>query len=210
MLATCILHGCNERTRKAPQTAEPAASAASAAQEGEFIKLFRPIEAKDIPKDVFTLVGTDYTVITAGNPEHYNSMVAGWGGWGILFSKPATWCFLRSSRYTLELMREEQRYTMSYFDDADREEVMLFGMRSGRDSDKMKASKLSPVQTPSGNMTYREARLVIECKLIEVTSVTPDDFYTGEGRTFVVDAYSETGDYHKIVFGEITGVWVHE
>ncbi|MDR1023201.1 MAG: flavin reductase [Prevotellaceae bacterium] len=175
-----------------------------------FQELFQPIEAKDIPGDVFTHVGSDFTVITAGNPSRYNSMVASWGGWGILFGKPATWCYLRSNRYTLELMRKEQAYTMAYFDEAYKGDIMLFGAKSGRNTDKMKESKLTPVQTPSGSTAYKEARLIIECKLFEVTTVAPGDFYTDEGRKFIVDAHAETGEYHKVVFGEIAAVWLRK
>jgi flavin reductase (DIM6/NTAB) family NADH-FMN oxidoreductase RutF len=69
---------------------------------------------------------------------------------------------------------------------------------------------LTAVQTPSGNTTYKEARLVIECKLTEVTTVAPDDFYTSEGKNFIEEAYEEAKEYHKIVFGEITGVWINK
>jgi len=174
-----------------------------------FSELFKEIEAKDIPKDVFTLIGKDFAVITAGKKEHYNSMVAGWGGWGILFGEPTTFLMLRSSRYTLELMRKEQSYTMAFFDAEYKNDVMEFGRQSGRDSDeKMRNTKLIAVETPTGNMTFKEAKLIIECKLVQVTTVSPDDYYTDESKKFVVDAQAETGDYHKVVFGEITNVWV--
>jgi flavin reductase (DIM6/NTAB) family NADH-FMN oxidoreductase RutF len=222
--ATLVTMSCNRQNRsneqqetgKEPVTVADTAAAAVATLNREaiasrsFQELFSAIEAKDMPGDVFTHTGTEYTVITAGHPSHYNSMVAGWGGWGILFNRPATWCFLRSSRYTLELMRKEQTYTMTYFDEAFREDILLFGMKSGRDSDKMKESKLTSVQTPSGNMAYKEARLIIECKLVEVTTVSPDDFYTEESRNFIQEAHAETNDYHKIVFGEITAVWLRK
>ena len=99
---------------------------------------------------------------------------------------------------------------MSYFDDEYKKDFILFGKKSGRNSDKMKESKLSLVQTPSGNLTYREAKLVIECKLSQVTTVSPADFYKEEGKKFVEEAYAETKDYHKIVFGEITSVWIRK
>jgi flavin reductase (DIM6/NTAB) family NADH-FMN oxidoreductase RutF len=211
-ITTFVFMSCNESSRKNVQQEEEkepiAVLSREEIQSHSFEELFKSIEAKDMPGDVFTHVGKDFTVITAGNPSHYNSMVAGWGGWGILFEKPATWCFLRSNRYTLELMCKEQVYTMAYFDNEYKEDIMLFGMKSGRDSNKMKESKLTSVQTPSGNMAYKEARLILECKLVEVTTVSPDDFYTEEGRKFVVDAHAETNDYHKMVFGEITSVWL--
>jgi len=176
-----------------------------------FTELFNAIEAKDIPEDVFTLIGKDFAVLTAGKPAHYNSMVAGWGGWGILFSKPTTFLMMRSNRYTLELMRKEQSYTMAFFDDEYKNDVMEFGKQSGRDSDeKMRNTRLTAVETPTGNMAFKEAKLIIECKLVQVTTVSPDDFYTDESKKFVVDAQAETKDYHKSVFGEITNVWARK
>jgi len=177
----------------------------------DFSDLFNAIEPKDIPEDVFTLIGKDFAVLTAGKPSHYNSMVAGWGGWGILFSKPTTFLMLRSNRYTLELMRKEQSYTMAFFDNEYRDDVMQFGKQSGRDSDeKMRNTRLTAVETPEGNMSFKEAKLIIECKLVQVTTVSPDDYYTDESKKFVVDAQLETKDYHKVVFGEITKVWVRK
>jgi flavin reductase (DIM6/NTAB) family NADH-FMN oxidoreductase RutF len=179
-------------------------------QTASFDELFTPIQPAEVTEDVFTLVGKDFTVITAGTPAHYNSMIASWGGWGILFNNPATWSYMRSSRYTLELIRKDLTYTMSYFDDEYKEDIMPFGMSSGRDSKKMEETKLTAVQTPAGNMSFKEAKLIIECKLFQVTTVSPNDFQTEEARKFIVDAFNETKDYHKVVFGEITNVWIRK
>ena len=179
-------------------------------QTGSFTDLFKPIEPKDIPESAFTLVGQDYAILTAGNPAHYNSMVTSWGGWGILFNHPAAFSMLRSSRYTLELMRKEKSYTITFFDNQFKNDILLFGASSGRDSDaKMKNTKLTAVQTPAGRMVFKEAKLIVECKLIQVTTVSPDDFLLEENRQFVVSANPDAvpNDYHKIVFGEITNVW---
>ena len=204
-VATFILSGCKGNTEKNTTLNREEIKSRS------FSDLFKTIDVKDIPQDVFTLVSEDFVVLTAGNPSHYNSMVAGWGGWGVQFSKPATFLMLRSNRYTLELMRKEQNYTMAFFDNEYKEDIMLFGQQSGRDNDeKMKNTKLTAVQTPAGNMVFKEAKLIIECKLVQVTTVSPDDFYTEESKKFIVDAYAETGNYHKIVFGEITNVWVRK
>ncbi|GHT33199.1 hypothetical protein AGMMS49574_18350 [Bacteroidia bacterium] len=210
-LTTLLLSGCNEKNRK--ETAPESTPVATTLSREEikalsFDQLFKEITPKEIPGDVFTLVSEDFSVITGGTPELYNTMVASWGGWGTLFNKPAAWCFLRSSRYTLELIRKDLTYTVSFFDDEYKGDILAFGAKSGRDSEKMKETKLTAVQTPAGSMSYKEAKIIIACKLVEVTTVSPDDFLTEEGRTFVTDAYAETKAYHKIVFGEITNVWV--
>jgi flavin reductase (DIM6/NTAB) family NADH-FMN oxidoreductase RutF len=137
-------------------------------------------------------------------------MIASWGGWGTLFEKPVTWCFLEARRYTLEFIKKDLTYTMSYFDNEYKEEILSFGKQSGRNSDKMKNTKLTAVQTPAGNMTYKEAKIIIECKLFEVTTVSPDDFQDDDARKFIVNRHAEAKDYHKIVFGVITNVWVRK
>jgi flavin reductase (DIM6/NTAB) family NADH-FMN oxidoreductase RutF len=173
-----------------------------------FDQIFKQITPQEIPSNVFDLVSKDFTVITAGNAGDYNSMVAGWGGWGVEFNQPTTWCMLRANRYTLEYMRREGTYTFCYFEDAHKGDIMEFGLKSGRDSDKMKDSKLQAVTTPNGSIAYKEAKLIIECRLTQVTTVSPDDFVDESSRGFVTEAYAEAGDWHKMVFGEITGVWV--
>ena len=82
------------------------------------------------------------------------------------------------------------------------------GSKSGRDSDKMKEVELTSIQTPSGNLSYEEAQLIIECRLILITTPSPDDFCTQEAKDYLKEAYKNPTDYRKYVFGEITGVWV--
>ncbi len=174
----------------------------------DFDQLFKHISPEEICDNVFTLVGKVFPVITAGKEDHYNSMTASGGGLGMLFKKPTTWCILQAGRYTLELIQKEQTYTMSYFPDEYKEQILFLGSKSGRDSEKMKEVELTSVQTPSGDMSFKEARLIIECKLTEVTTPNPVDFCTQEAKDYITEAYKEANDYRKYVFGEITHVWV--
>ena len=71
----------------------------------------------------------------------------------------------------------------------------------------MKEVELTSVQTPSGDISFKEARLIIKCKLTQITTPTPEDFYTQEAKDYIREAYKETNHYRKYVFGEITNVW---
>jgi flavin reductase (DIM6/NTAB) family NADH-FMN oxidoreductase RutF len=173
-----------------------------------FDQLFRQISPEEISDNVFTLVGKDFAVITAGEEDHYNSMTASGGGLGLLFMKPAAWCILRADRYTLELIQKQQTYTLSYFPNEYRKQILFLGSKSGRDSKKMEEVELTSVQTPSGDMSFKEARLIIECKLTALTTANPNDFYTQETKDYINEAYKEANVYRKLVFGEITHVWV--
>jgi flavin reductase (DIM6/NTAB) family NADH-FMN oxidoreductase RutF len=172
-----------------------------------FTDRFIAIAPEDINDNVFKLFGQDWSLLTAGPIPGHNSMTTSFGGVGILFDKPAVWSFLRANRYTLEIILKTHTYTMCFFPDQYRPELLLLGSKSGRSSNKMQESKLTPLITPDGNSAYAEARLILECRLLEVTTVNPDDFFSETERKFILEAYKEAKQYHKIVIGEITKVW---
>lgn len=169
---------------------------------------YKSVSAEDFDENIFNLVSKDWTVITAG--EQPNSMVASWGGVGIMFNKPVTWCFLRANRYTLEKIKETGIYTMCYFPEQHKGDIMAFGTKSGRNTDKMAQTKLTPVLTPGGAPAYKEAKIIIECKLIAAPTVSKDEFYTEEGKEFLQGGYDEAKDWHKLVYGEITNIYIKE
>jgi flavin reductase (DIM6/NTAB) family NADH-FMN oxidoreductase RutF len=176
----------------------------------KFKDIFKQIAPEEIPDNVFALVGKILPVITVGVPENCNSMVASGGGMGLLFRKPATWCILASSRYTLEMLEKKQTYTLSYFSDEYREQYMFLAEKSGRDSDKMKEVELTAIGTPLNNTSFKEARLVIECNLAQISVPQINDFYSKETQKYLTEAYQDLGEIRKYVFGEITAVWIKE
>jgi flavin reductase (DIM6/NTAB) family NADH-FMN oxidoreductase RutF len=174
-----------------------------------FEQLFRKISSEDITDNVFILVGKVFPVVTVGSEDNYNSMTASGGGMVTLFRKPHTMLIFPLNRYTLELIEKEQTYTMSYFPDEYKEQVMFLGSKSGKDSEKMKEVELTKVRLPSGNISFKEARLIIECKLTQITvPIFPDDFYSQEAKDYLSEPYKDPNEHRKYVFGEITNVWV--
>lgn len=173
----------------------------------DFKRLFRQISPEKIPDSVFTLFGKVLPIVTVKTPENCNAMVASGGGMAVHFRKPATWLIFPTNRYTLELIKKEEAYTLSFFPDCYRDQFMLFGKTSGRDGNKMKETKLSAIETPLGNMAFEEARLIIECKLTQITCANSEDFYSDEAKEYLSQAYTDSGEIRQYVFGEITGVW---
>lgn len=177
-----------------------------------FDELFKQISPEELCDNfnIFTLVGNDFYAITAGKKEHYNSMIGSGGGFGLFFKKPSTWCLFRKDRYTLEIIQKEQTYTLSYFPNEYKEQMLFLGRKSGRDSEKMNEVELTSIQTPSGDMSFKEAKLIIECTLTAITTPNPDDFYSQESKDYINEAYKDANEYRKLVFGEITHVWIRK
>ena len=208
-----MLSSCNGTTRKQAvnEDTNPNPVDYMNVQDKSFEELFRTIEPDEFRNTLSGLVGQkDHAVITAGTDTLHNSMAASWEFLGHYFEKPTTFCLLGAQRYTLELIKEHRTYTMSFFPEQFNGDVFAFGRGSGRNSDKMKETKLTHVLTPSGNSAWKEAEVVVECRLFEITTVNPDDFYDGEAKTFVENGKKEGGDYHKLVFGTVTNVWIRK
>ena len=173
----------------------------------DFNEMFKEIYPEEMDANVFTLVGKVFPVITAGKEDHYNSMTASGGGLGMLFMKPTTWCILQANRYTLALIEKEQTYTLSYFSNEYRDQILFLGSKSGRDSEKMKEVALTSLRTPAGNMAYKEAKLIMECRLTAITTPNPNDFFAQDTKDYINDVYVDTREYRKFVFGEMTYIW---
>jgi flavin reductase (DIM6/NTAB) family NADH-FMN oxidoreductase RutF len=173
-----------------------------------FEQIFEQISPEKMGENenIFTLAAGGF-LITAGTAEHYNSMTGSGGGFGLFFRKPAAWCLIKTDRYTMELIENHHVYTLSYLPEEYKKQLVFLGTKSGRDSQKMQETELTAVQTPQGNIAFTEARLVFECRLLTVTTPTPENFYTQDAKDWLAETYKTTADYRKIVFGEIAAIW---
>lgn len=215
LVSIALLSSCNNVSKeqnadKQTNDSTTVSTATADVADKSFDELFKSIDAKDIDQNIFKLLEENHSVITAGTDSLYNSMTASWGGWGRLYEKQVAWCTLGAGRYTLELIKKNGTYTFSFFDKAYKDQVLYLGSKTGRDSDKMKELKLTKVDTPSGNITYKEAFLVLECKLIQQSTINPADVKESEDKEFLEKAYKNVKGYHQLLIGDITKVWLRK
>ncbi len=179
-------------------------------KEKNFNELFTQISLEEISNlyNVFTLLRKDFYAVTAGRQNDYNSMVGSGGGFGLFFKKPTNWCLFKKDRYTLEIIRKEQAYTLSFFPEEYKNQLLFLGSKSGRNTHKMREVELTGIQIPSGNMSFLEAKLVVECELTAITTPQPNDFYSQESKDYINEIYNDANEYRQIVFGKITSVWL--
>ena len=168
----------------------------------ETFLLINPEELTDNP---FKLIGTDWMLITAGDPQKVNTMTASWGGMGILWNKKACFCFVRPSRFTYELMEKAEVFTLSFFEEKFRNVLNYCGSNSGRDVDKIAATGLTPVHSPKGGIYFQEARLVLDCKKIYYQDFEAKNFLDAE-----IEKNYNGEDYHRMYVGEITGCYIRK
>ena len=105
--------------------------------------------------DVFTKFDKQWALVTAGTPEHYNTMTISWGGLGTLWERPVATVYVKKNRYTFAFMEESDYFTVSFYPEEQRRALSLLGSTSGRDGDKVAAAGLTPEFLPQG-ITFRQ------------------------------------------------------
>ncbi len=164
--------------------------------------LFYSIQPEEVQENLFKLIGTDWMLICAGKPGHYNMMTASWGCAGVLWKKPVAVVFVRPQRHTFLFIEENPRFTLNFFGEEHRETLKLCGTRSGRDIDKMNIPGLNAVETPSEGLVFGQASLALECRKIYYDDIKPEFFLS-----FDQEKIYPQKDYHRFFIGEITKVW---
>ena len=161
--------------------------------------MFQSIDPKQLQENVFSLIGDQWTLITAGTPDHCNTMTASWGGVGVLWNANVTFSFVRPSRYTYTFMEQEKYYTLSFFGADCRRALQLCGSKSGRDIDKVAETGLTPVfDAPA---YFAEAELVLVCRKLYTQDLDTDRLLDP-----ALMANYKDGDVHRMYVGEITKV----
>ncbi|MDO4730843.1 MAG: flavin reductase [Clostridia bacterium] len=162
---------------------------------------FKEIDIKSLSFNPFTLIGDEWMLISAGEESKFNTMTASWGGVGVLWKKPVTFCFVRPQRYTFEFMENNDYYSLSFFDPDMKPALSFCGTNSGKDVDKIKATGLIPkfdAQAPY----FEQAKTVFICRKLYNQFILPDLFLDA---SIEKDVYPQK-DYHRVYVGEIVKV----
>ena len=163
--------------------------------------MFEKIDPKALDQNVFSLIGDQWMLITAGTEDKCNTMTASWGGLGVLWGKPVATVYIRPQRYTLEFVEREDTFTLCFLGEEYRKALALCGSKSGRDVDKVKECGFT-VTTAEGAPYFEEADLVLVCKKAYWQDMDPSHFLDGE----IDSKWYPQKDYHRIFIGEILEV----
>ena len=162
---------------------------------------FREIKPVEIPGNPIRLIGQEWMLVTAGTPEHFNTMTASWGSMGELWFRPVCFCFVRPQRYTYEFMEKREVFTLSFFEEKYKSQLNFCGSRTGRETDKVQECGFTPVAAENGSVFFNEARLVLECRKLYFQDLEPANFLD----TSIMNNYPQN-DFHRMYVGEITRV----
>lgn len=133
-----------------------------------------------------------------------NVMTIGWLLLGRSYHQnPIAVVAVRPDRYTFKLLDEVEEFVIAVPSSELEEDVALCGEKSGRDTDKFKETKLTPV--PSVHVkppSIKECVINIECRIYNKVRA-PHYILTPEHRK------APLSRQHTIYFAEVLGVYQH-
>lgn len=162
----------------------------------------KKIDARELLVRPVELIGDQWMLITAGSRENFNTMTANWGTLGYLWNKPVAVVFVRPERFTYEFMEATEEFTLTFFGQQQRDALKLCGSASGRDTDKVGATGLTPMVTERGNITFEQATLFMECRKLYTDMLRAESFIDRS----LLDKWYSAGSLHKMYVAEILDI----
>ena len=127
--------------------------------------------------DVFRKFDKQWALVTAGTPEHYNTMTISWGGLGTLWERPVATVYVKKNRYTLAFMEESDYFTVSFYPEEQRRALSLLGI------------------------TFRQAETTLVCRKIYC-----QDFALDQIPQDVQDLFYRDEPVHRMYIGEVVDI----
>jgi len=138
---------------------------------------------------------------TSGNP-----MTIGWGATGIMWRKNVFSLMVRHSRYSHDLLDKLNEFVISIPAGIMKKEVALCGVKSGRDTDKIKLCNFTLSDSQHIGVPFiNEMEAHIECRIIHRTELQP-----GTMPAELIKSLYPRGDIHTFFHGEVLGSFMHE
>jgi flavin reductase (DIM6/NTAB) family NADH-FMN oxidoreductase RutF len=113
----------------------------------------------------FELFDKRWALVTAGNLQNFNTMTISWGSAGTLWSRPIVNVYIRHDRYTYEFMEKNDFFTVSFYPENFKDDLMILGRNSGRNTNKVSMTDLT-AEDFDGSVTFKQASITLLCKKI--------------------------------------------
>ncbi|MDR3296647.1 MAG: flavin reductase [Prevotellaceae bacterium] len=165
-------------------------------------KEFRPVAIDDVRESLVREIEKGF-LLTAGNDSLFNTMTAGWGTIGHLWTRDVVVVFVRPQRYTFSFLEREKYFTLSFLSSEYNDILQMCGVLSGRNTNKIQETGLLPIHLNNGAVTFKQAYRVVVCKkLYNASFIDPKAFVD---PNIVNDIYPNK-DFHHMFVGEIVDV----
>ncbi len=157
--------------------------------------------ADSLKVEAFEQFDKKWALVTAGDINHYNTMTISWGGLGTLWSKPVVTVYVKPVRYTWQFLNDNDYFTVSFYPEDCRKDLLTLGTKSGRDGNKVAETSLIAKACDNDTVTFDKAEVTLLCKKIYQQDMIKENMPAD-----VIKTYYETEAPHRMFVGEVIKV----
>ncbi len=166
--------------------------------------MYQEVDYKAYAKEVMAQLQKG-AFLTVKDKKETNTMTIGWGTLGFMWGRPVFVTVVRYSRYTFEMLKNTDQFTISLPLNKDlKKELIYCGTHSKRDGDKIKECQLTLVD---GKKV--ETPIIDECDLhYECQIVCRQDMKGCQLSEEIDNKLYADDDYHIMFYGEIVASYI--
>ena len=137
-------------------------------------------------------------MVSCGSMEQANIITIAWTG-TLCTNPPIVYVSIRPTRYSYKLIKDSMEFVINLTTNNLVKETDFCGVKSGRDYDKFKVNKLTPIK---GNFVsspmIEESPVNIECKVEQIIPLGSHDMFLGRVMGVTIDDryMDENGKFH--------------
>ncbi len=175
----------------------------------------KKVNAADYAETIIKAIPKGCLVTTKAG-EKVNSMVIGWGTYGVEWSAPMFVIYIREGRFTREMLDQNPEFTVNIpMGEYDKKIFQICGSRSGRDLDKVSETGMTLVDSEIVSVPgVKELPLTLECKVVfrqrQDLELLADKFQKHYPQDVPSSNPMGNRDPHIAYYGEIVNAYIAE
>ncbi len=184
------------RSERSPFSGVPAGPNGSEAQTADAAR-----EKRELYREVFEEINQRWAVLASGTPENFGCMTLAWASLGALWVKPIVTLYVKPIRNTHGYLMKNEYFTLSFFSDSYKEDLLKIGTVSGReDPHKVEKTALTPISV-NDTVAFPQAEKVLVCRRLYHQSMDADRVPAD-----IRKKYYTVEEPHTMIIGEIESV----
>ena len=116
-----------------------------------------------------------------------------------MWNRNVVYIFVRPERHTHKYLENNERFSLTFFDEKYRSNLVYCGEKSGKDCDKIKGCGLTLSFTENNTPYFKEAKLMIECRKFYKIEINDGEFV----QSSLVEKWYKNEGVHTMFVGEI-------
>ncbi len=165
---------------------------------------------------IFDMFDKQWAIVSSGNIDNFNCCTISWGSLGTIWGHSSSACpivtiYIHPARYTSEFLKNNEYFTLNFFDSKYKKDLAYIGTHSGKNEDKVSKTDLTPIQLKENTVGFSQANLTFVCKKLYQHQFSKEDldpqvqqYYASSIKTY--PDFKGGWQPHIVFIGEIIDV----